>query len=59
MMQKFTESAGSNPLFFVKNQNSELKISKSSLILDKSSPSVLRFYKVSSLSECEKLNPQS
>ena len=54
MMQKFTEWTGSNPLFFVKIENSELKIWKSSLILGKSSPSLLNFYKESSLSECEK-----
>lgn len=54
MMQKFTEWTGSNQLFFVKIKNSELKIWKSSLILGKSAPSVLHFYKVSSLSECEK-----
>ena len=53
-MQKFTKWTGSNPLFFVKIKNSELKIWKSSLILGKSSLSVLNFYKVSSLSECEK-----
>ena len=53
-MQKFTRWTGSNPLFFVKIENSELKIWKSSLILGKSSPSVLNFYEESSLSECEK-----
>ena len=47
MMQKFTEWTSSNPLFFIKIENSELKIWKSS-------PSVLDFHKVSSLSECEK-----
>ena len=46
-MQKFTQWTGSNPLFFVKIENGELKNLKSS-------PSVLHFYKVSSLSECEK-----
>ena len=54
MMQKFTEWTSSNPLFFIKIENSELKIWKSSLILGKSSPSVLNFYEESSLSECEK-----
>ena len=54
MMQKFTEWTDSNPLFFVKIENSELKIWENWHILDKSSPSVLHFYKVSSLSECEK-----
>ena len=54
MMQTFTQWTGSNPLFFVKIENSELKIWKSSLILGKSSPSLLNFYKESSLSECEK-----
>ena len=38
----------------LKIKNRELRIQKSSLILAKSSPSVLHFYKVSSLSECEK-----
>lgn len=54
MMWKFTEWTGSNPPLFVKIKNGELKNLKSSPILDKSSPSVLNFYKVSSLSECEK-----
>ena len=43
MMHKFTEWTSSNPLFFTKIENSELKNWKSSLILGKSS-----------LSECEK-----